>query len=92
VTLLKYGNGGYLAWRVQFWGRKRAYTLLNVYLIARHLVEFSELQLTYSSCPIVKLRVLAQEPLPRGLKLDVDFWEMDFLSRFCDMTHASGGV
>jgi hypothetical protein len=39
VTLLKYGNGGYLAWRFQFWGRKRAYTLLNVYLIANHFVE-----------------------------------------------------
>jgi hypothetical protein len=39
VTLLKYGNGGYLAWGFQFWGRKRAYTLLNVYLITIHLVE-----------------------------------------------------
>jgi hypothetical protein len=39
VTLLKYGNGGYLAWRFHFWGRKRSYTLLNVYLIASHLVE-----------------------------------------------------
>jgi hypothetical protein len=36
---LKYGNGGYWAWRFQFWGCKRAYTLLNVYLIAGHLVE-----------------------------------------------------
>jgi hypothetical protein len=32
-------EGGYLAWRFQFLGRKRAYTLLNVYLIASHLVE-----------------------------------------------------
>jgi hypothetical protein len=39
VTLLKYGNRGYLAWRFHFWGRKRAYTLLKVYLIASHLVE-----------------------------------------------------
>jgi hypothetical protein len=39
VTLLKYGNGGYLARRFHFWGRKRAYTWLNVYLIASHLVE-----------------------------------------------------
>jgi hypothetical protein len=39
VTLLKYGNGGYLAWRFHFWGRKIPYTLLNVYLIACHLVE-----------------------------------------------------
>jgi hypothetical protein len=39
VTLLKYGNGGYLAWRFYFWGQKRSYTLLNVYLIASHLVE-----------------------------------------------------
>jgi hypothetical protein len=39
VTLLKYGNGGYLGWRFKFWGRKRAYTLLNVYLITSHLVE-----------------------------------------------------
>jgi hypothetical protein len=39
VTLLKYVNAGYLAWIFQFWGRKRAYTLLNVYLIACHLVE-----------------------------------------------------
>jgi hypothetical protein len=35
-----------------FWGRKRSYTLLNVYLKASHLVELSELQLTNSSCPI----------------------------------------
>jgi hypothetical protein len=39
VTLLKCTNGGYLAWRFHFWGLKRAYTLLNVYLIACHLVE-----------------------------------------------------
>jgi hypothetical protein len=39
VTLLKNGNGGYLAWRFHFWGRKRSYTLLNVYFIARYLVE-----------------------------------------------------
>jgi hypothetical protein len=39
VTLLKYGNGGYLAWRFYFLGRKRAYTLFKVYLIASHLVE-----------------------------------------------------
>jgi hypothetical protein len=39
VTLLKYGNGGYLAWRFQFWGCKRAYILLNVYLIASNPVE-----------------------------------------------------
>jgi hypothetical protein len=52
VTLLKYGNGGYLAWRFHFWGRKISSTLLNVYLIASRLVEKSELQLTNSSCPI----------------------------------------
>jgi hypothetical protein len=31
VTLMIYGNGGYLAYRFHFWGQKRAYTLLNVY-------------------------------------------------------------
>jgi hypothetical protein len=39
VTLLKYGNGGYLVWRFQFWGRKRPETILNVYFIASYLVE-----------------------------------------------------
>jgi hypothetical protein len=34
VKLVKYGNWGYLAWRVYFWGKKRHYTFLKVYLIA----------------------------------------------------------
>jgi hypothetical protein len=39
VTLIKYGNVGYLTWRFQFWGRKRDLTLLKVFFIASHLVE-----------------------------------------------------
>jgi hypothetical protein len=39
VTFFKYANGGYLAWGVQFGGKKIAQILLNVNLMASNVVE-----------------------------------------------------
>jgi hypothetical protein len=61
-TLLKCGTRSCFACTFQIWGRKQRNMSINFPLITSHLVQFKELQMSNSSCPIYAKRIIIKIP------------------------------